>query len=183
MPVIDAFKKTLNFLDKLKSENFIEDYVLIGGLALSAWIKPRTTKDVDLIVALSPKAKWGTLASNFEERFQRRVVIEKGSKKTNIKEKISFMLRGIEVDLISTKGFALAEEALRKALRVKVFGKDVKVVSPEYLTLLKLLPLSEQDSVDIKKLLKVVNYRKLTSLAKKYFLDDRLKPLLPKHKE
>ena len=40
MSIVDAFVKTISFFDVLKSEHIIEDYALIGGLALSAW-EPR----------------------------------------------------------------------------------------------------------------------------------------------
>lgn len=57
MSIIEAFVKTISFsfFDELKKEGLIEDYALIGGLALSAWVRPRTTKDVDLAVAVSKK--------------------------------------------------------------------------------------------------------------------------------
>ncbi|HAK89530.1 MAG: hypothetical protein A2077_00755 [Nitrospirae bacterium GWC2_46_6] len=42
MSIIEAFIKTISFFDELKDEGIIEDYALIGGLALSAWVRPRT---------------------------------------------------------------------------------------------------------------------------------------------
>lgn len=91
---------------------------------------------------------------------------------------MSFLFGQIEVDLIGTSGFPLAEEALRTAATARVFRKRVKVVTPEYLMLLKLLPLSAQDILDIKELYSAANRRKLRALARKHFLSDRLDGVL-----
>jgi hypothetical protein len=62
----------------------------------------------------------------------------------------------IEVDVISTKGFDLAADAIAQAVITELFDQKVRVVTPEYLMLLKLLPLSGQDIVDIKALVKLL---------------------------
>ena len=53
MAIVEAFKKTIAFFDEIRDEGIIDDYALIGGLALSAWVRPRTTKDVDLVVIVA----------------------------------------------------------------------------------------------------------------------------------
>ncbi len=177
MSIIESFKKTIAFFDEIKNEGLIDDYALIGGLALSAWIRPRTTQDIDLVVTVSERRKWADLISVIETRLRKRVAANKGTQRTNIKEKFSFISGQIEVDVISTKGFALAEEAMRKAAISNVFDMNVKVVTPEYLILLKLLPLGEQDILDIKALLKKADRTKLFSLAKKHYLLAKLESI------
>ena len=152
MSIIEAFVKTISFFDELKEEGLLEDYALIGGLALSAWVRPRTTKDVDLAVAVSKKITWEDIISIIETRLHKKVAVQKGTRRSNIKEKLSFISGQIEVDLISTRGFELASAAVKNAVVAEVFGRKVKVVTPEYIILLKLLPLSSQDAVDIKTL-------------------------------
>ncbi|HWR58810.1 MAG TPA: hypothetical protein VN328_07985 [Thermodesulfovibrionales bacterium] len=61
MSVIESFKDTVAFFEETRKEGIIEDYALIGGLALSAWVRPRTTKDVDLIIAISKKITWAQI--------------------------------------------------------------------------------------------------------------------------
>jgi hypothetical protein len=84
----------------------------------------------------------------------------------------------IEVDVISTEGFELAAEAIENAASAEVFDKNVKIVSPEYLILLKLLPLSSQDEIDIRKLMKKADLNSLKTLAEKHSLLPKLEPLL-----
>jgi hypothetical protein len=86
----------------------------------------------------------------------------------------------IEVDLSGTTGFALAEEAVRVAATARIFGKRVKVVTPEHLMLLELLPLCERDAQDIRELERVADRRRLKALARGHFLTDRLAQVLSK---
>jgi hypothetical protein len=180
MSIVDAFVKTISFFDVIKSERIIEDYALIGGLALSAWIRPRTTRDVDLIVIISKKIEWSDLISIVETRFYKKISIHKAVPKTTIKENFSFMSGHFQVDIIGTKDFALASEAIKHAVAAEVFGENIKVATPEYLILLKLLPLSNQDALDIKMLAKKADLRKLRHLAKKHFLLPKLESVLSK---
>ncbi|GAB4486312.1 MAG: hypothetical protein OHK006_13970 [Thermodesulfovibrionales bacterium] len=97
-----------------------------------------------------------------------------------MKEKLSCVTGPIEVDVISTKGFPLAEEAIRKAVAAEVFKKSVKVATPEYLILLKLLPLSGQDALDIRALSREADMAKVRRLAKKHFLLPKLESVISK---
>jgi len=89
--IIEAFKNTITFIDGIKNEGIIEDYALIGGLALSAWIRPRTTKDIDLVVIVSKDTKWENMASIIETRLHKKIAVMKGTQRTHIKEKLSFI--------------------------------------------------------------------------------------------
>lgn len=183
MSIVDSFKKTIIFFNGLKTEGLITDYALIGGLALSAWVEPRTTKDIDLAIVVSQSLTWQDIASLIKTRLGRKVILQKGNKRTTIQEKLSFMIGHIEVDLISTKGFVLAAEAVEHAVTAEVFDKSVKVAIPEYLILLKLLPLSLQDEVDIRALMKKADPKKLKTLAQRHSLLPKLEPLLIKSKK
>ena len=177
MSIIEAFVKTISFFDDLKKEGLLEDYALIGGLALSAWVRPRTTKDVDLAVAVSKKNYLG--GHNFYYRNQTsQKGGSSGTRRSNIKEKLSFISGQIEVDLISTRGFELASAAVKNAVVAEVFGRKVKVVTPEYIILLKPLPLSSQDAVDIKTLLKKADKVKLISIARQHYLLPKLESVI-----
>lgn len=176
----NAFKEVVALLKKLQQEKIIKDFAIIGGFALSAWTEPRTTKDVDMMVIMDNDATWEGLLDAIRKRFHKRVFSQKGTQRTHIKEKLSFVMGEIEVDLINTRDFQLAEDAVKNALPIKVFGKPIKVASPEYLILLKLLPLSEQDAIDIKHLIKIADVKTVKALAEKYHLIAKLKPLVSK---
>jgi hypothetical protein len=178
MSIIEAFIKTISFFDELKNEGIIKDYALIGGLALSAWVRPRTTRDVDLVVIISKKIRWNDLVSIIQTRLQKKVSVHKSTPLTTIQEKFSFMSGHIQVDIIGTGGFDLAADAIKNAVVANVFGKNIKVATPEYLILLKLLPLSNQDIIDIKELAKKSNMHKVSKLAEKYFLLPNLESII-----
>lgn len=183
MSIVDAFINAIIFLNGMRDEGIINDYALIGGLALSAWIRPRTTRDVDLAVVVSEKITWADMGSIIKTRLQKRVSMHKATQRTTIKEKLSFMSGHIEIDMIGTKDFDLAAEAIKNAVVVEIFKKKVKVVTPEYLILLKLLPLSSQDEVDIKALIKRADMDKVKSLAQRHYLLPKLEALLLKRKQ
>jgi hypothetical protein len=178
LSLIESFKTTISFFDGMRREGLIDDYALIGGLALSAWVRPRTTRDVDLVIAVSKETSWSDIIALIEARLVRKVAVQKGTQRTNIKEKLSFILGQVEVDVISTRGFALAAEAIESATIAEVFGMNVKVVTPEYLILLKLLPLSDQDAVDIRALKRKSDMKTLVTLAGRYHLLPRLESVV-----
>lgn len=165
-------------MDRLRNEGHVRDYALIGGLALSAWAEPRNTRDVDLVVAAAEGTTWQGIATLIESGFRKKTVIRKGNRRTTIQDKLSFAAGQIEIDLIGTRGFALAEEAMDNALVVSIFGRRVKIATPEYLILLKLIPLGAQDRLDIGTLLRKADRRKLRSLARKHFMLARLESVL-----
>lgn len=178
MSIIEAFIKTISFFDELKNEGIIEDYAVIGGLALSAWVRPRTTRDVDLIVMVSKNITWADLISIIKTRLRKRLSVHKATPRMPIQEKLSFTSGQIQVDIIGTRGFDLAADAIKNAVVAEVFGKDIKVATPEYLILLKLLPFGSQDIIDIKALAKKADTHKLKVLAEKYFLLPKLESII-----
>jgi len=182
MNLIESFKKTITFFEGLQKEGFIDGYALIGGLALSAWVRPRTTRDIDVVVAVSQRAEWRDIEALVETRLSKRIAIQKGTRRTNIQEKLSYVSGPIEVDVISTKGFDLAADAIDHAMIAEVFDQKVRVVTPEYLILLKLLPLSSQDIIDIMALAKAADMDSVRALADKYYLLPKLESVFPKQK-
>jgi hypothetical protein len=183
MSIIESFRKTIAFFEEIKNEGLISDYALIGGLALSAWVRPRTTRDIDLVVAVSKDLRWADLVSTIETRLHKRVAVQKGTRRTTIKEKFSFVSEQIEVDVISTREFELASEAVHSAVIARVFDMNVKVVLPEYLILLKLIPSGGQDVLDIQELMKQADKKKLKTLAEQHHLLTKLETLISTQKK
>lgn len=182
IPVIEAFVRTVDFMDRLRKEGHVRDYALIGGLALSAWAEPRNTRDVAFVVFVAEGTAWPEIAALVESRFRKKAVVKKGTRRTTIQDKLSFVAGQIEVDLIGTRGFALAEEATENALVTRVFGRRVRIATPEYLILLKLIPLGAQDRIDIGVLIREADRRKLRVLARKHFLLAGLESVLQEAK-
>jgi hypothetical protein len=113
----------------------------------------------------------------------KRVAVQKGTRRTTIKEKFSFVSEQIEVDVISTKEFELASEAVHSAVIAKVFDMNIKVVLPECLILLKLIPSGGQDVLDIQALLKQADKKKLKTLAEQHHLLTKLEALISTQKK
>jgi|WetSurMetagenome_2_1015567.scaffolds.fasta_scaffold01667_1 hypothetical protein len=178
MPVLEDFSKALRFFDTLKSENLIKDYAIIDGLALSAWIKPRATKDIDLIVSCAADFEHADLKYLVESRLGEKTVTHIMRNNETIKEMFSFTENLLEVDIISARDFPLAEEAINNAVAIEALGQTVKIATPEYLIALKLIPFEEQDRIDIKRLLKTADLPATKSVAARYGLSEALNIIL-----
>jgi hypothetical protein len=140
------------------------------------------TRDVDLVVSVAEGTTWPGIAALVESGFRKKTVVKRGTRRTTIQDKLSFVAGQIEVDLIGTRGFPLADEAMKNALVATVFSRKVKIATPEYLILLKLIPLGAQDRIDIGALAKKADRRKLRVLARKHFLLARLESVLQEAK-
>lgn len=178
MSILASFAKILVFLQTLKDELIIKDYSLVGGLALSAWIEPRTTRDVDLVISVAPGLVFSDLKSIVENRLEKRTHQPTMTAMTQIREMFTYAEGDMQVDMISAGGFALAEEALDNAVVVTVLGRHVKVATPEYLIALKLLPFEDQDLVDIKRLLNIADVEKVREIAGRHMLTPGLEKVL-----
>lgn len=110
---------------------------LAGGLALLHWIDIRTTEDVDFVLSISDFAR---LSEIFPE----------GSLKALI---YTVNLHGTDVDFLRPDDMPWSEEAIQKAPVQNFMGQQIKVLSPEYLVLYKLVAGRDKDFSDIKALL------------------------------
>ena len=130
------------------------DYVVIGGVAVSAVGEPRSTKDVDLVVLL-PTSKAGELVALIEEKgrpvSRRPSVLSKlrAGKPAKIlwDKKYSFDIR--------FASFTIDGNALLRARTVNLpaYGTTLKVATPEDLIVYKLARFEDIDRGDIRKLI------------------------------
>ncbi|MBI3753070.1 MAG: hypothetical protein HY266_03360 [Deltaproteobacteria bacterium] len=175
-----TIRKIIGILDK---DKHINAYALIGGLAVSGWVTPRATKDIDLMVDLDKADRRaienGLLKILTDSGFQ-------GSLKTGAPEDdIKFCLKvvsgeGVSVDIIFA-GRKWESEIVRSGARARIFkGVILPVARPEGLILLKLKAGSFQDIADASKLLMEAEYDRqaLLSLAKRARVDKKLARLM-----
>src|ERR1700690_1644250 len=174
MPTIEDFKRVLLFFNSLEKESIISDFAIIGGLALSAWVAPRTTQDIDLIVTASPGLNSKDLTHLVETRLCKKTHLPKMKANYAIKEMFSFMEDHLSVDVILSTGFPLAAEAIQKAVRIEIVGETVKLATPEYLIALKLVSLDDKDKLDIKNLLEVADLPAVKAIAATHGLSESL---------
>jgi hypothetical protein len=127
---VPSFENALRAINELKGAGVIDDYAVAGAMALVFWIEPIMTFDLDVLVmlphstgpliSLDPIYRWATDHGYVEEH--EHVVID-----------------GVPVQFLPSFG-ALADEAIQTAVDRKYHGVDLRVVRPEYLIALFLVP-------------------------------------------
>lgn len=127
----DLFFQVISFLEKAKI-----DYLLIGGVAVGVWGKPRITEDIDFIIFISRKEikRITKEANNLGLEFKE--VPHPQFSKTFV-YRISKSIYHADFIVASTK---FEKSALKRKVKVKIYNKDVFVPTKEDLLLLKIIP-------------------------------------------
>lgn len=125
-----SFANTLRAVNELKSSGIIEDYAVAGAMALTFWIEPVPTFDLDVLVMLPQSA--GPLIS-LDPIY--RWAAERGY----MTEHEHVLIEGVPVQFLPSFG-ALVDEAIQTAADREYQGVDLRVVKPEYLIALFLVP-------------------------------------------
>lgn len=149
-----GLEKTVDVLTELKIP-----YVIVGGLAVSVYAKPRMTEDIDFLI---PDGKVVELKAFSKKHGYTLAPIEFGYT-------IDFGTSGIDL-LEATEEFE--KQALHQPNTLTVLGRKVSVIAPEYLVLMKLRALRKKDESDIVELLKKFNKDKIKQtkkLVKEFF--------------
>ncbi|MEK7314304.1 MAG: nucleotidyl transferase AbiEii/AbiGii toxin family protein [Deltaproteobacteria bacterium] len=173
------FKEAVKVLKEAKRRRYIEDFVLTGALALSALTQPRATRDMDFIVLMEKEkipffVEWLKLVKKYN--FTKHHI---GRPKDRIKNLIEIPFGNTWADLI-VAFHEIEKEAVAAALEVSVYkGLRIKVLSPEYLIILKLFAGSEQDFIDCAHLWNErIDKRLVRKIAKESFMEGKLKKLM-----
>lgn len=130
----DALTHIIARLDEARARGLLDQYALIGGLAVSVWAEPRATQDLDFAVALragSPQALASFLQGTYQpgepgDPFQGVIATSSGPSEGPVPVRVIFL---------PAKLSALVFEHLHHA---KLLGCDVPIVSWKALVLLKL---------------------------------------------
>lgn len=133
---------------------------LVGGLAMGAWQRPRFTKDIDLLLAISEsdarRALGQLLAAGFRSKqAQVLVQLDDGSQFMQLIYDPPDALLDIQVDLlVATSAFHRQALARRVTLPASELGFEIAVVSCEDLIVLKLIVGRILDRADVAELLR-----------------------------
>jgi hypothetical protein len=127
-----------------------EDWALIGGLAIAFRGIPRTTMDIDLLLAI-PRIQLPTVLDHLQEQgFDldvQKVLVELRD------DHLSRIRYGsIRVDLLSAV-LGLFADVVKTASWEVVHGARLRVASPEGLIILKLIAFRPQDQADLEGLI------------------------------
>jgi hypothetical protein len=122
-----SFENTLLAVNDLKASGIIDEYAIAGAMALTFWIEPIPTFDLDVLVMLpqsdnplEPIYRWAS-----ERHYEA--------------QKEHLVIEGVPVQFLPSFG-ALADEAIRTAADRQYDGVPLRVVRPEYLIPLYLVP-------------------------------------------
>ena len=160
------FFKAIQFL-----QNYIENFILIGGLSVSFFSPARLTHDVDVLV-------------EFESDINNLFSLTKGSVKWVRKH--AFIFEDIEVEVLSPEFLKLPIEVSNYIFSTKItHSSGLTTPSPEGVILLKLYAFRDIDKQDIYSIIKTqgnsLNFRNIKELLstqeQREFIDKTLENL------
>lgn len=122
------------------------DYMIVGSYASSAWGRPRSSHDADIVVRVAAGD-----AERFYRAFSTDYVLEKDSLRRDLEDGRMFNLiphSGIfKVDIIPVRKTEYAREEFSRRKTVHALGLDLWVASPEDTILYKLVWYRNGDEV------------------------------------
>jgi len=131
-------------LNNLKKKGVIKDYAIAGGYAISYYLEPAYTYDLDILALFGSDEDYHSLYEYFREQ-------------GNKIEEIYIFIDDMPVQFFPSFIGKLFSNAIRDARRVKVKGVNTKVVTVEYLIALLLKAFRPKDKVRIVELLDKAN--------------------------
>ena len=175
MQMRELLKEVILFLKEQKGHT-IENFALIGGLALSAWIEPRATKDIDFLIKISTPLDEGVTGFKraIKDRFKEDVLEIKDIMNNMWVLRLEMNFR---IDFLITL-LKWQDDLVDLSEMETVFGIETPVATPEALIVLKLKAWGLQDRVDIVQLYPFADKNLLSELAKRARVDRKLKKLL-----
>lgn len=136
LPTDDQSRVLLDVVDRLEQAGI--EYMISGSIALSAYVRPRMTRDIDIVVAVEPGGAEALLRA-----FGDAYYLDPDATTTAVRERrlVNAIHHEtlVKVDLVMRKNepFRVAEFGRRR--RLTVLDRSMWVVSPEDLLLSKLL--------------------------------------------
>src|SRR4051812_882231 len=127
---MSSFAEALRALNQLKADGVVEDYAIAGAMALLFWAEPVPTYDLDVLAFLTDRA---TPIVSLESVY--RWADTKGY---TVSEE-HLLIEGVPTQIVPSPG-PVSDEAIQSAATLEYEGIPVRVVRPEYLIALYLLP-------------------------------------------
>lgn len=126
-------------------------YMLIGGLAVSAWGEPRSTLDVDITVWATPESLGhavAALAARVRALPQDPLRFVRDTRVLPLESR-----GGVRIDVVFA-ALPVQQEAIGRARSKEIGGVSTRVASVEDLILMKLISEREKDLEDARRLLR-----------------------------
>jgi predicted nucleotidyltransferase len=142
-------------LDDWKNNYEKDNFVLIGGLCMSFYLKPRYTEDIDIIFLSE-----NDLPNNVY-KFRK-----------NRPHSFEHIKTGVEVEIITPELINVERNFFEIVFQNSIISDGIRVASPESLIALKLSRFSDSDRLDIKNLYKYCIENKIDIDLSKYKLSE-----------
>lgn len=159
----EVLLKTVELLEELNIE-----YFLYGGIAVDLLGYPRFTADVDIVIKIKDDE-----IKNFLKTCQKygfKVNLRNHFKKLKDAKTIKLKIGNYSVDFVIGETF-FDLSAFKRRKKIKLFNKDIFIVSKEDIILYKLISKRYIDLADIEKLViknkKMLDLKYLKSMADK----------------
>jgi hypothetical protein len=120
-------------------------HLVIGGLAVIALGEPRTTADVDVLVYASDAEAEALVAQAIAAGFDARLEIER--ERLHATGTLRLRHGPFQLDAI-TASMPFEEDVRRRAIKKRMFGRQVLLPTPEDLVILKVLAGRDKDLLD-----------------------------------
>jgi len=148
---LDILKDVTSKFDKLGIQ-----YMLTGSLAMSYYVQPRMTRDIDLVVEIHPG-----MIDSIEQIFSADYYLSIDSIKKAVKNEFIFNLihnkSSIKVDCIVRKNNTYRKIEFKRRKKIQLADTNIFIVSKEDLVISKLFWIKESNSElqksDVKNLL------------------------------
>lgn len=146
-------------------------WAVVGGFAVSAWVEPRLTRDVDVAIAVDSDAEAESIVRNLGARGWRTLeLVEQDAVARLATARLDCSdpsIEGVMLDLLFASA-GIEGEIARDAFRMEIMpGLSVPVASKGHLIAMKLLARDDrsrpQDSDDLRNLLSVASIGDLTA--------------------
>lgn len=137
----EVIKKVIRDLEKNKIP-----YLISGGFAVNVWGRIRTTHDLDVIIAISPKdiASFKKIFNLKEFYFSEEAAKQAALAKTTFN--VIHHETGLKIDFWILKDDIFSKSQLRRCKKAKFFGQPIYFIGPEDLILVKLKWYKESES-------------------------------------
>lgn len=160
-------KKLLSVLTELKSNGLIADYALGGATALTYYLEPVQTQDIDIFIVLS----------NQEDQLINLAPIYDFISKKGIKTDREYLLFDDTPVQFLVPYNPLVEEAVREAKSIPFQGESIPIPPLEYLMTIMLQTDRPKDRIrlhEIFTLPELFDLSILTRIAERFGLKERL---------
>ena len=151
MAFIDAIRR----LNRWKQRRLIRDYAIIGAVAATAYIEPRLTHDLDVVILVDTDEE-------YRQTFRALAEESEGS------EGMHYIIGGVPVQVFPSTVMPLYRDAVENARKVRMGSAQAKVAPAEHLVLLSLLANRDWDRVRVRQLMQRIDEARLNSLLRRF---------------